>query len=84
MGNLVYNLGCMLSQDGDDAHAVWTYILKTRKCWAQIGKVLRSENASPRVCRYFYKAVVQAVLLFGSGSWNLTPALLTWLEGFHI
>ncbi len=58
--------------------------MKACKCWAQIGKVLRSENASPQVCGYFYKAVVQVVLLFGSENWNLTPALLTWVEGFHI
>ncbi len=34
--------------------------------------------------RVFYKSVVQAVLLFGSESWVLTPVLLKRLEGFHI
>ncbi len=58
--------------------------MKARKCWAQIGKVLWSKNASLRVCGYFYKLVVQAVLIFRSESWNLTPSLLTRLEGFHI
>ncbi len=51
---------------------------------AQIRKMLRRENASPWVCMYFYKMVIQAVLLFGNKSWNLTLALLTRLEGFHI
>ncbi len=31
-----------------------------------------------------YKAVVQAVLLFGSETWKLSPASLKSLEGFHI
>ncbi len=32
----------------------------------------------------FYKAVVQAILLYGSETWCLSPALLARLEGFHI
>ena len=45
---------------------------------------MRSENASSRVCGLFYKATVQAVLLFGSETWNVTPAILRGLEGFHV
>ncbi len=32
----------------------------------------------------FYKAVVQAVLLYGSKTWVLSKAALASLEGFHI
>ncbi len=32
----------------------------------------------------FYKAVVQAVLLYSSETWNLTKDVLVWLEGFHV
>ena len=32
----------------------------------------------------FYKATVQAVLLFGSETGCLSPAILTRLEGFHV
>jgi hypothetical protein len=46
--------------------------------------VLRAENASPKVCGVFYKAVVQAQLLFGSETWKLSPASLKSLKGFHI
>ncbi len=77
-------LGHMLSQDDNDTQAVQAQVVKTRKCWDCVGKVLRSKNASPHVCGYFYKAVIQGVLLFGSETWNLTPVLLTQLEGFHI
>jgi hypothetical protein len=46
--------------------------------------VLRAENASPKVCGIFYKATVQAVLLFGNETWKLSPSSLKSLEGFHI
>ena len=36
------------------------------------------------VCMMFYKAVVQAVLLFGSETWVLTPSAMKVLAGFQI
>ncbi len=32
----------------------------------------------------FYQAVLQAILLYGSRTWNLTASALARLEGFHI
>jgi hypothetical protein len=49
-----------------------------------VSHFLRAENASPKVCGVFYKATVQAVLLFGSETWKLSPLSLKSLEGFHI
>ena len=47
--------------------------------------MLRAENALlPKVCGVFYKATIQAVLLFGSETWNLAPSRLACLEGFHL
>ena len=46
--------------------------------------MLRAENASPRLCGMFYKATVQAMLLFGSETWNLSPSAMKSLEGFHM
>jgi len=43
-----------------------------------------AENASPRVCGMFYKDTVQAVLLFGSKTWSLTPLAMKILEGFDL
>ena len=57
---------------------------KARRVWARISRVLRAENASPRVCGMFYKATVQSVLLFGSKIWCLAPAALQSLAGFHV
>ena len=38
------------------------------------------EGASPRVSGMFFKAVVQAVLLFGSEKWVMTPHMGQALE----
>ncbi len=77
-------LGRMMAQDNNNVQAVRYQLRKARGTWACIGQVLRSENATPRVAAKFYKAVVQAVLLYGSEMWNLTKAVLAWLEGFHV
>ena len=77
-------LGRLVSMDDNDVQAVRSNLKKARKCWARISRVLRAENASPRVCGMFYKATVQAVLLYGSETWNLTPSAMKKLEGFHI
>ena len=45
---------------------------------------LCGENTYPRVAAMFYKAVVQAILHYGSKMWDLTKAALAQLEGFHI
>ncbi len=77
-------LGRMMAQDNNDAQAVRHQLHKAQGTWACIGQVLRSENATPWVAAKFYKAVVQAVLVYGSKTWNLTKAVLARLEGFHV
>ena len=46
--------------------------------------MLRSENVSPFIAAKFYKAIVQAVLLYGRKTWVLSPMALACLEGFHL
>jgi hypothetical protein len=70
-----------MAQDDNNIQAVWHQLRKARGTWACVGQVLRSKNATPRVAAKFYKAVVQAVLLYGSETWNLTKAILARLEG---
>jgi hypothetical protein len=77
-------LGWLVSYDDNDSQAMRSNLTKVRNSWAQISHVLRAENASPKVCGVFYKATVQAVLLFGSEMWKLSPSSLKSLEGFHI
>jgi hypothetical protein len=77
-------LGRMMAQDDKDVQAMRHQLRKARGTWARVRQVLRSKNTTPRVAAKFYKAGVQAVLLYGSKTWNLTKAVLAWLEGFHV
>ena len=42
------------------------------------------ENILAPICAMFYKAVVMALLLYGSESWNVPTAEMTALEGFYV
>jgi hypothetical protein len=77
-------LGHLLAQDDDNAQAIQQQLQKARGVWARVGQVLRGENTAPRTAAKFYKAVAQAVLLYGSKTWNLTHSALARLEGFHV
>ncbi len=77
-------LGRLLAQDDDDTQAIHAQLRKARATWARVGQVLRAENVPPRVAEKFYKAVVQAVLLYGSETWVLSKTAMASLEGFHI
>ncbi len=59
-------LGRLLAQDDDDIQAIRAQLRKARATWARVRQVLRAENVPPWVAAKFYKAVVQAVLLYGS------------------
>jgi hypothetical protein len=62
-------LGRLLAQDDDDIQAIRNQMQKARGTWAHVGQVLRAENVPPRIAVKFYKAVVQAVLLYSSKTW---------------
>jgi len=74
----------LLVHDDDDIQAIRTQLRKARGTWARVGQVLRAENVPPRIAAKFYKAVVQAMLLYGSETWVLLTAALASLEGIHI
>ena len=77
-------LGRLLAQDDNDAQAIRQQLQKAQSVWACVGQVLRGENVGPRIAAKFYKAVVQAVLLYNSKTWNLTSSALARLKGFHV
>ena len=60
------NLGSLLPQEDEDIRAIHAQLRKSRATWACVGHVLRSKNASPQVTAKFYKAMVQAMSLYGS------------------
>ncbi len=77
-------LGWLLAYDDNDTQAMQGNLKIARKSWGQVSHILREENASPKVCGEFYKAIVQAVLLFGGEMWKLSPLSLKSLERFQI
>ena len=76
-------LGRYFTTTDSDWPAVYKNLKKAREKWAMVSKVLMREGASPRVSGLFYKVVVQSVLLYGSESWVVTPAMLKVLSSFH-
>jgi hypothetical protein len=77
-------LGRMMAQDNEDTQAVRAQLRKAHVTWAQFRKVLWSENTPPTVAAKFYLAIVQAILLYGSETWVISPQAMARLEGFHI
>jgi hypothetical protein len=77
-------LGWLIVYDDADTQAMQSNLRKARGCWAWILCVLRAENANARTCGMFYTATVQAVLLYRSETWSLSPTSIKQLEEFHI
>ena len=74
----------LITYDDADTQAMWSNVKKAQECWAWISHVPRAENTSARTYGMFYKATVQAVLLYGSEMWSLSLTTIKRLEGFHI
>jgi hypothetical protein len=66
-------LGRLIAYDDANTQAMRLNLRKAWGCWARISCVLRADNATARTCGMFYKATVQAVLLYGSETWSLSP-----------
>ena len=76
-------LGRPLSSSDNDWPAIYRNLAKARKRWALVARVLRRDDAKPKVMAIFYKAIVQSVLLYGCETWVITPRVLQVLGGFH-
>ena len=64
-------LGQTLHQMSDDWPAVCRNIMRKRSVWGRIWTLLQREVTDPKVLSSFYRAVVQAIQLFGSETWAL-------------
>ena len=51
--------------------------------WGRVGRILANQTTDPRVRGYFYKAILQAILLYGSESWVISKYKLNQLRSFH-
>ena len=77
-------LGQLIACDDADTQAMSSNVRKARGCWVQISHVQRAEIASPQTCGMFYKAIMQAILLYASETWSLSPSSQKRLEGINI
>jgi hypothetical protein len=69
----------LIAYDDANIQAMLLNLRKTRGYWAWILRVLRAENVTARI----HKATMQAVLLYGSETWSLSPTNVKQLEGLH-
>jgi hypothetical protein len=76
-------LGRIVAYNDDDWPAVIWNLKKARIVWGKLGRILSKEGTNPKAMASVYKAVVQAVLLYGSESWVLTRPLEYKLQSFH-
>ena len=67
----------------NDWQAVVGILIKAWKSWERMTRILGREGANSRVSGVFLKAVVQAVLLFGSETWVMTPCMVQDLGSFQ-
>ena len=66
----------------DDWLEVAGNLAKARKSWGRLQGILRREGATPRISGFFFKAMVQQVLLFGAETWVVTPKMERALSRF--
>ena len=78
-------LGRILEETDDDERAANRQLTRasSRARWGRIARILTIDGASPRGMGYFYKAIIQTVLLYGSESWTLTGRMIGRLRSFH-
>ena len=69
-------LGRVLSANDDDLPAIVANVCRAHQRWGQVAQLLVWEGASTATMSYFYKAVVLAVLLYGSATWVTFPHML--------
>ena len=77
-------LGTILDENDNDSHALTCQLARARARWGRIAHVvLQSDGVKPRLMGYFYKAVVQAIFLYGMETWVLMNFQLRQLPSFH-
>ena len=76
--------GRPLDQTDDDWSDVRRNIMRARSVWGRLGTLFQRERADPKVSASFYRAVVQAILLYGSETWALSVSMAKRVEGSYI
>jgi hypothetical protein len=76
-------LGRMIANNNSDWPALHKNLRKAKTKWALISRPLLNTGVAPKFVGMFYKAIVQAVLLYGCETWVVTPNILRPMEGLH-
>ena len=76
-------LGRVLTAADEKFPALVGNLWKSQNSWAQLERILGWEGDSPRVPGIFPKAAAEAVLLFGSETWLMTPCMVRALGIFQ-
>ena len=63
--------------------AVFRNFSWARAVWKRMTIILSREGTEPQMSIFFFKSVVQVVLLFGSETWVVTPSMGSNLGGFQ-
>ena len=66
-------LGQVISETDDNWPTVVRNLARVKTVWRRMSHILSSEGATPRVYGFFFKSVIQAILLFGAETWVVTP-----------
>ena len=76
-------LGRPLDQTNDYWTDVQRNIMHAKLVWWRLGTLLQQEGVYPKVLASFYRAVVQAILFYGSETWVLSESMAKRIEGTH-
>jgi hypothetical protein len=76
-------LGHVLDKKDNDWPTINHNIKRARIAWGRIWKVLSTERADMNAMTFVYRAVVQAVLLYGAESCVVTSTMAQKLEALH-
>ena len=66
-------LGRVILAVQDDWLAVIQKLAKAWMVWRRMSSILSGEGERPWVSRFFFKAVIQSVFIFGAETWVVTP-----------
>ena len=76
-------LGRPIAANNSDWPALCHNLQKAKAKWGMITRPLVQTGVRMRTVGMFYKAIVQAVLLFGCETWVITDNMLAILDSFH-
>ena len=76
-------LGRVILEADDDWPAVVRNLENVRAVWRRMTRILRREGSEPRVSGFFFKYIIQSVLIFGMETWVITSRMGQVLGGFQ-